>query len=109
MILSNHAIYLSGTTKGAKLSYCDLFNGYSLFYSEKNANPRDSLTISRAIGSALQNNLFVPTLHHAEDIEGENRRLVDREKGVYQFDELIVLKTAKMPAVLLECGIIVIM
>ena len=28
-------------------------------------------------------------------------------KGIYAFDDLVVLKTAKMPAVLLECGVIV--
>jgi N-acetylmuramoyl-L-alanine amidase len=43
-------------------------------------------------------------LHHAEQ---ENRPLLDREKGIYAFDDLVVLKTAKMPAVLLECGVIV--
>jgi len=37
----------------------------------------------------------------------ENRPLVDRYLGIYQFDDLIVLRTADMPAVLLESGIIV--
>jgi N-acetylmuramoyl-L-alanine amidase len=43
-------------------------------------------------------------LHHAEQ---EKRPLLDKEKGVYAFDDLVVLKVAKMPAVLLECGVIV--
>jgi N-acetylmuramoyl-L-alanine amidase len=33
--------------------------------------------------------------------------IVDKEKGIYAFDDLVVLKTATMPAVLLECGVIV--
>ena len=50
---------------------------------------------------------FLPTLHHAEKIPGEGRKLMDKDLGLYEFDDLIVLKTAAMPAVLLECGVIV--
>ena len=50
---------------------------------------------------------FSPTLHHAEQIPGEGRNLVDEDFGLYEFDDLVVLKTAAMPAVLLECGVIV--
>lgn len=50
---------------------------------------------------------FTPSLHHAEKISGEGRELLDPKKGIYVFDDLVVLKTAAMPAVLLECGIIV--
>ena len=39
---------------------------------------------------------------------GRRRRvLVDRDVGVYQFDQLIVLKATRMPAVLLEAGSII--
>jgi len=48
-----------------------------------------------------------PTSHHAEKIPGENRELVVPELGVYRFDKLIVLRTTKMPAALLECGVII--
>ena len=47
------------------------------------------------------------TTHHAERIPGENREWADRNAGVYYFDNLAVLKTAKSPAVLLEAGVIV--
>jgi len=50
---------------------------------------------------------FSPTLHHAEQIPGEGRNLVNKDFGLYEFDDLIVLKTAAMPAALLECGVIV--
>ena len=46
-------------------------------------------------------------MHHAEQIPGEARNLVDEDFGLYEFDDLVVLKTAAMPAVLLECGVIV--
>jgi hypothetical protein len=45
--------------------------------------------------------------HHAEPVKGENREIVDAKAGVYRFDDLIVLRMAQMPAVLLECGVIV--
>ena len=35
------------------------------------------------------------------------RDLVDPEAGVYRYDHLVVLRTARMPAVLLEAGSIV--
>ena len=40
-------------------------------------------------------------------MRGENRQFADRLNGVYYFDDLLVLKTAAKPAVLLESGIIV--
>jgi len=86
--------------------YCDLFQGYSIFYSEKNNAPRKSLQFATLLGKELRRNEFVPTLHHAEPIEGENRELVDKEEGIYRVDDFVVLKTAEMPAVLLECGVI---
>jgi N-acetylmuramoyl-L-alanine amidase len=59
------------------------------------------------LGAAMVARGFSPTLHHAEQIPGESRNLVDEDFGLYEFDNLIVLKTAAMPAALLECGVIV--
>jgi N-acetylmuramoyl-L-alanine amidase len=99
--------YLSTWTYGGTVRhYSDRFHGFSLFFSTKNARPEESLDFAREIGSQLVKSGFKPTLHHAEKIKGENRELVDRGRGIYIFDDLIVLKTAAMPAVLLECGVI---
>jgi N-acetylmuramoyl-L-alanine amidase len=84
--------------------YCDDFHGYSIFFSNKNAKAAESLAFARKLGQALLNAGFTPTLHH---VAQENRLIVDKEKGIYAFDDLVVLKTARMPAVLLECGVIV--
>ena len=100
--------YLSTWTyQGATHHYSDRFHGFSLFVSTKNVQPEQSLNLARDIGSKLLKAGFTPSLHHAEKIKGENRKLVDRKRGIYDFDDLIVLKTAAMPAVLLECGVIV--
>jgi N-acetylmuramoyl-L-alanine amidase len=38
---------------------------------------------------------------------GENRPFADEENGVHYFDNLAVLKTASIPALLFEAGVIV--
>jgi N-acetylmuramoyl-L-alanine amidase len=49
---------------------------------------------------------FCPTLHHAETFRGGDKDLVDKTRGIYKYNNLVVLKEANMPAVLFECGII---
>jgi len=92
---------------GAEHSYSDQFNGYSLFISRANPHPDQSLTLATDIGSHLLQAGFTRSLHHAENIPGENRPLIDAKLGIYQYDDLIILKLPPIPAVLLECGVIV--
>jgi N-acetylmuramoyl-L-alanine amidase len=82
-------------------------SGFSLFVSRKNPALETSLNCAIAIGAALKHKGLHPSTHHAEKIRGENREWANQENGVYYYDDLIVLKTANMPAVLLEAGIIV--
>lgn len=89
------------------LPYCDRFAGYSVFFSRKNGAPFASLSFANLLGGALRNRGFTPTLHHAEPIPGENRELVNEWSGVYRFDDLVVLRSCEVPAVLVECGVIV--
>ncbi|MDZ7852301.1 MAG: N-acetylmuramoyl-L-alanine amidase [Halomonas sp.] len=92
---------------GEKNLYSDIFSGYSLFVSSKNPKFDQSLRAAVAIGLALRKHGLNPTLHHAENIPGENRPLLNSNLGIYRFDDLVVLKSAIMPAVLLEAGVIV--
>jgi len=87
--------------------YSDNFSGFSLFISRKNPQLTKSLHCARLIGKALKQKGFSPSSHHAEPIRGENREWADKNAGVYYYDDLIVLKTAKVPAVLVEAGVIV--
>lgn len=84
--------------------YCDDFHGFSIFLSRKNVAADASKTFAMQLGEALIKAGFTPTLHH---VAQEHRPIIDPAKGVYAFDDLLVLKSAKMPAVLLECGVIV--
>ena len=80
--------------------------GLSIFVSQRNPRYEESLRCAKAIGEALAAG-EKPSLYHAEPIAGENRLLLDRRLGVHRFDGLAVLKTATMPAVLVEAGVIV--
>ena len=93
--------------EGASREYADDFRGYGVFTSSKNVKAERSQELARAVGSALFDSGLKPALHHAEPIEGENRPLLDARTGVYEFTDLVVLKAAEMPAILLECGVII--
>lgn len=100
--------YLSTwTVEGHERPYSDLFRGYSVFVSDEGARPADSLRFASLLGTALLAGGFVPSLYHAEPIPGEGRPLLDRRLGILRFDKLAVLRTAAMPAVLLEAAVIV--
>jgi N-acetylmuramoyl-L-alanine amidase len=92
---------------GKSERYSDVFHGYSLFVSDSNRRPTESKAFARLLGEALLGEGLTPSLHHAEPIPGEGRQLLDPRLGLYRFDGLAVLRTAMMPAVLLESAIIV--
>ena len=92
---------------GALRRFSDLQSGFSLFVSRKNAAPRRSLACASAIGARLRAAGFAPSLYHADPIPGESKPFADRANGVHYYDNLVVLKTARAPAVLLEAGVII--
>src|SRR5437016_5640063 len=92
---------------GKEERFTNEFSGYSVFVSRKNPRYDESLDVARRIGRAMQSFKFKFARHHHEKIAGENRPFADEDAGVYAFDDLVVLKTATMPAVLVECGVIV--
>lgn len=93
--------------EGVERDYADNFRGYSVFTSAKNPQAEKSRELALRVGAALYEAGLRPTLHHAEPIQGENRPLLDEKTGVYEFSDLVVLKSATMPAILLECGVII--
>src|SRR6266705_1992650 len=87
--------------------FSDRYAGFSLFVSRKSAFVRPSLACASAIGEAMRRAGFSPSLYHADPIPGESKPFADRTNGVHYYDNLIVLKTARTPAVLIEAGVIV--
>lgn len=82
------------------------FKGYAIFVSQLNPRYEQSLACAKAIGERLRAAGEAPSLYHATPVKGENRPLIDRRLGIHRFDDLVVLKTAPMPAVLVEAGVI---
>jgi N-acetylmuramoyl-L-alanine amidase len=99
--------FLSWSDGGADRSYSDRYAGFSLFVSRRNVDVAASLRCASAIGAALRAAGFAPSLYHADPIPGESKPFADRENGVHYYDNLVVLHTARSPAVLLEAGVIV--
>src|SRR5438034_8799754 len=90
---------------GSEHSFSDRFRGHSIFISYDNGNPTGSLRFGRLLGNRLNARGLQYTPHYAEKFMGNRqRKLVDAEAGVYRYDQLIVLRSTRMPAVLLEAG-----
>ena len=93
---------------GKSESFSDRFNGHSIFVSDRNPNPKDSLLFASMLGRQLKARGLQYTPHYTERFMGRwQRTLVDPVAGVYRYDTLVVLKNTQMPAVLLEAGSIV--
>ena len=100
--------YLSTWMAGGQArQYSDRFHGYAVFVSDTNPRRADSLRMATLLGSQMRAAGFSPSLYHSEPIPGEGRPLVDAALGILRFDGLAVLRTAAIPAVLLEAAVIV--
>jgi N-acetylmuramoyl-L-alanine amidase len=92
---------------GSHQNFSDRFAGYSVFFSRFSPAAAASEQFARALAAAMFATGARPSLHHNEPIAGEGRPLLDSRTGVYQFDELAVLRSSTIPAILLEAGVIV--
>jgi len=94
--------------EGSRHPFSDRFKGHSLFVSYDNGDVRGSLLFGKLLGLQLKARGLQYTPHYVEKFMGHRQRqLVDAEAGVYRYDQLIVLKSTHMPAVLLEAGSII--
>lgn len=94
--------------EGKQQRFSDRFRGHSVFVSYENPQAEASLLFARHLGTQLRLQGLRYTPHYAQAFMAERRRdLLDAEAGVYRYDQLIVLKDTRMPAVLLEAGSIV--
>ena len=95
------------TYNGKHCPQTNYAQGFSIFVSKKNKHYEKSLEYAKRFAQGLISRGLKPTLHHNEDIDGERRLLLDKKLGIYQFDDLKVLKNAHSPAFLFEAGVIV--
>jgi len=94
--------------EGRKLEYSDRFSGYSLFVSKENPSFETSFRLARLIGRELKGKGLKYADQYALPIMGRYRHdLLDKDVGIYRYDNLVVLMRTNMPAVLLEAGSII--
>jgi len=95
------------SVKQRLLPRADEFSGFSLFVSRDNPQTGKSLACASLVGKALREQGFIPSRYHADPVLGESRPFADEENGVHYYDNLAVGRTASMPSVLVEAGVIV--
>ena len=95
------------SVKERLLPQADRFSGFSLFVSRANPSLEKSRACASAIGLKLRAVGLVPSRYHADAVLGESRPFADEANGVHYYDNLAVAKTASMPAVLVEAGVLV--
>jgi len=95
------------SVKEELLPQADRFAGFSLFISKFNPQVEKSLACASWIGAKLRVAGFTPSRYHADPVTGAPRPFADEANGVHWYDNLAVGRTAAMPSVLVEAGVIV--
>jgi len=94
--------------EGKKSHFSDRFSGYSVFVSRNNPDFKTSLSFAELVGKAMKAQGLQYAQQYAQAIMGRYQHpLLNKEAGVYSYDQLVVLKSTRMPAVLLEAGSII--
>lgn len=90
--------------RGEERRYTTHALGHALFISSRNPQEARSLGCAASIGRALSG--LPIARHHVDPATGKPRPWADYAAGVHYYDNLVVLRTATVPAVLLEAGVI---
>jgi N-acetylmuramoyl-L-alanine amidase len=94
--------------EGRKSHFSDRFSGYSVFVSRNNPDFKTSLAFAELLGREMKAEDLQYAKQYTQAIMGRYQHpLLNKETGVYSYDELIVLRKTRMPAVLLEGGSII--
>jgi N-acetylmuramoyl-L-alanine amidase len=94
--------------EGKKSHFSDRFSGYSVLVSRNNPDFKTSFAFAELVGKEMKAQGLQYAQQYTQAIMGRYRHpLLDKETGVCSYDELVVLRSARMPAVLLEAGSII--
>ena len=94
--------------EGKKSHFSDRFSGYSVFVSRNNPDFKTSLSFAELVAKEMKAQGLQYAQQYTLAIMGRYQHpLLNKETGVYSYDQLIVLKSTRMPAVLLEAGSII--
>jgi N-acetylmuramoyl-L-alanine amidase len=92
---------------GRRLRFNDNVRGFGVFVSTKNPYFHQSLKCANKVANKLINYGFTPNYYHNITPYGRHRELFNKSLPVYKYDNLVVLKTATIPAILIESGVII--
>jgi N-acetylmuramoyl-L-alanine amidase len=88
--------------------YFDGSTGFSLHVSTRNRQFAESFRWARILADQLTvGGLSSNPIHESGNPMGAGKPFLDSTRGIYRRDDLAVLRRTKMPAVLLEAGVIV--
>jgi N-acetylmuramoyl-L-alanine amidase len=94
--------------EGKKSHFSDRFSGYSVWVSRDNPDFKTSFSFAELVAKEMKAQGLHYAKQYTQPIMGRYQHpLLDKETGVYGHDELVVLRTTRMPAVLLEAGSII--
>jgi N-acetylmuramoyl-L-alanine amidase len=94
--------------EGKKSHFSDRFSGYSVFVSHSNPDFKTSLEFAELLGKEMKAQGLEYAHQYTEAVMGRYRHpILNKETGVYSYDDLVVLRSTRMPAVLLEAGSII--
>jgi N-acetylmuramoyl-L-alanine amidase len=94
--------------EGKKSHFSDRFSGYSVFVSRNNPDFKTSLKFAELVGKEMKAQGLQYAKQYTQAIMGRYQHpLLNKETGVYSYDQLVVLRSTRMPAVLLEAGSII--
>jgi N-acetylmuramoyl-L-alanine amidase len=94
--------------EGQKSHFSDRFSGYSVFVSRNNPDFKTSLAFAELVGKEMKARGLKYAAQYTLPIMGRYQHpLLNKETGVYSYDQLVVLRKTRMPAVLLEAGSII--
>ncbi|MEA2866174.1 MAG: N-acetylmuramoyl-L-alanine amidase [Bradyrhizobium sp.] len=94
--------------EGKKSHFSDRFSGYSVFVSRNNPDFKTSLSFAELVAKEMKAQGLRYAQQYTLAIMGRYQHpLLNKETGVYSYDQLVVLKSTRMPAVLLEAGSII--
>jgi len=94
--------------EGKKSHFSDRFSGYSVFVSRDNPDFKTSLAFAELVGKEMKAQGLQYAQQYTQAIMGRYQHpLLNKETGVYSYDQLVVLRSTRMPAVLLEAGSII--
>jgi N-acetylmuramoyl-L-alanine amidase len=94
--------------EGKKSHFSDRFSGYSVWVSRDNPDFKTSLSFAEMVAKEMKAHGLQYAHQYTQAIMGKYQHpLLNKETGVYSYDQLVVLRKTRMPAVLLEAGSII--